>query len=70
MIEPHQFFGLYANIPIADRDTLIETTDAGRMTANELYRTVSSLDDDIRKLTERRRIYIADAEEFFKEHQA
>lgn len=67
----HQFYGKYANMPVADRDKeVIEHSEGGLVSASWTYREVSRLDDQIRKDTARRNMLIADASKYIREHQA
>lgn len=70
-LQPHEFYGKYANMPVADRDKeVIEHSEGGLVSANWSYQEVSRLDDEIRKATERRDMIIADASKYIREHQA
>ena len=69
-LQDHEFYGKYANVPVADRSEYIEVSIGGLMQLNDIYRSVSDADDEIRRLAEHKRMLIADASQFIRDHQA
>ena len=46
-MKPHEFHQIYANLPMKERDTLINV-DGAKMSLNDIYHQMRSLQDIIR----------------------
>lgn len=69
-LQDHEFYGKYANVPVHDREQYIEVSIGGLLKLNDIYHSVSAIDDEIRRLIEQKRMFIADASQFIRDHQA
>lgn len=47
-MQPHEFFHLYANTPLAKRSVAIDETKYGSLTLQDIYLTVKRLEDKMR----------------------
>lgn len=66
----HEFYGMYANVPLPDRKAYVLMADGGLYTLDEIFKEVSEADDKQRKLDTTIDALVNDAAEFILSHQA
>lgn len=70
MMQVHEFFGKYANVPIADRMTVIDFHTLGPMTLNDIYGYIKRTEEQMRPIRIEQDRLIRACEKFILEHQA